>query len=197
MDYLKTNLSDINKIYYFSDGCTVHYKNYKNFLNLCYHKEDFEMTAEWVFFATSHSKTACDGIGGTVKRTTARASLQRPLDQQILNVNAMFEFCIGKIGTITFYKITKDAAILTQQQLKENFDIGKQSQAQEVTTITNPFQLLKCFKRTSEHDFVDRFILSKVAAVSGPDVVAMPNLNDFVPLRLVSNWGRGQGQGRG
>ena len=55
----------------------------------------------------------CDGISSTVKRTTARASLQRPLDQQILNVNAMLEFCIDKIDKVTFYKTTKDTAILT------------------------------------------------------------------------------------
>ena len=44
--YLKENLPDINKIYYFSDGYTAHYKNYKKNLNLCYHEEDFQMTAE-------------------------------------------------------------------------------------------------------------------------------------------------------
>ena len=39
---------------------------------------DFEVKCEWHFFATSHGKSACDGIGGVVKRITAKASLQRP-----------------------------------------------------------------------------------------------------------------------
>ena len=36
-------------------------------------------------FATSHGKQPCDGIGGTVKRLTAKASLQRPINNQILD----------------------------------------------------------------------------------------------------------------
>ena len=47
------------------------------FLNLCHHNEDFGMDAEWNFFATSHGKGPCDGLGGTVKRLAAKASLQR------------------------------------------------------------------------------------------------------------------------
>ena len=37
---LKEDLSQITSIKYFSDGCAAQYKNYKNFLNLCHHKED-------------------------------------------------------------------------------------------------------------------------------------------------------------
>ena len=36
-------------------------------MNLCYHKEDFGVQAEWHFYATPHDKGPCDGIGGTVK----------------------------------------------------------------------------------------------------------------------------------
>ena len=91
------SLPAVNKIYYFSDGCGGQYKNYKKKLNLCHHQTDFQFTAEWVFFATSHGKSPCDGIGGTVKRTTVRSSLQRPLNQQILTVDAMLQFCIENI----------------------------------------------------------------------------------------------------
>ena len=68
------------KIYYFSDGAASQYKNRKNFINLCYHEADFGVPAEWHFSATSHGKGACDGVGGSVKRLAARASLQRPYD---------------------------------------------------------------------------------------------------------------------
>ena len=69
----------IKKVFYFSDGCADQYKNCKNFRNLCFHKSDFHVDCEWNFFATSHGKSPCGGLGGTVKRLTARASLQRPL----------------------------------------------------------------------------------------------------------------------
>ena len=44
------------KIIYFSDGAASQYKNMKNFLNLCHHKDDFGVKAEWHFSATSHGK---------------------------------------------------------------------------------------------------------------------------------------------
>ncbi len=77
--YLKENIPTIKRIKYFTDGCAAQYKNYKNFLNLTFHKEDFGIDADWTFFASSHGKSPCDGIGGTVKRLVARASLQRPV----------------------------------------------------------------------------------------------------------------------
>ena len=85
--FLKSALpfTDIKKITYFSDGAASHYNNQKNFVNLCSHEADFRIKAEWHFSATSHGKSACDGVGGTVKRLAARASLQKPYDQQIMS----------------------------------------------------------------------------------------------------------------
>jgi hypothetical protein len=60
---LSGKLKDLTNIYYFSDGAALQYKNGKNLINLCYHKDDFGMDNEWHFFATSHGKGACDGIG--------------------------------------------------------------------------------------------------------------------------------------
>ena len=39
------------KIIHFSDGEASQYKNGKNFLNLCYHRDDFGVSAEWHFFS--------------------------------------------------------------------------------------------------------------------------------------------------
>jgi len=75
--YIKSDLQEIEKIIYFSDGASGQYKNKKNFINLTHHKQDFKLAAEWHFFPTSHGKGPCDGIGGTLKRLAARASLQR------------------------------------------------------------------------------------------------------------------------
>ena len=62
---------------YFSEGCAEHNKNCKDFINLCHCQQDFNMDAEWIFFATSHGKLPCDGEG-FVKRYVAKHSLQRP-----------------------------------------------------------------------------------------------------------------------
>ena len=75
--FLKEIMS-FKKVIYFSDGAASHYKNRKNFINLANHEADFGMPADWHFFATSHVKGPCDGVGGALKRLAARASLQRP-----------------------------------------------------------------------------------------------------------------------
>lgn len=93
---------DLKKIKYCSDGSAAQYKNRKNFLNLCLHKSDFDVEAEWHFFATSHGKSACDGLGGTVKRLAARASLQRPYNEHILTPEDLFKFAVDNIANIDF-----------------------------------------------------------------------------------------------
>lgn len=65
-DLIKTQFPHINRVEYFTDGCSAQYKNFKSMMNLCNHKIDFQMDACWSFHATSHGKTVCDGIGGTV-----------------------------------------------------------------------------------------------------------------------------------
>ena len=75
-DHIKTILCpSITKNRYFSDGCAGQYKNCEPFHNLCHHAEDFSISSIWNFFAMSHGKSSCDGIGDTVKRLAVTASL--------------------------------------------------------------------------------------------------------------------------
>lgn len=82
----------IKKVIYFSDVCAAQYKNRKNFLNLTHHQNDFGCQAKWHFFATSHGKGHCDGVGGSLKRSTANANLQRPNKNQIITPYDLYEF---------------------------------------------------------------------------------------------------------
>ena len=93
MTYVKFRCPQLKKVHYFSDGCAGQYQNKYNFTNLCYHEDGFGVACEWHFFATSHGKNASDGIGRTVKRATACASLQRPAEGQILTPEDRFKFC--------------------------------------------------------------------------------------------------------
>ena len=110
--FLKTFLPEgfhPKKIIYFSNGAASQYKNRKNFLNLCYHREDFGVSAEWHFSATSHGKGACDGLGGTVKRLAARASLQRPYNDQIMTPRQLFDWASTNVPAVHFgYCSTED-----------------------------------------------------------------------------------------
>ena len=110
---------------YCSDGCAAQYKIRKNFLNLCNHDADFGMPAEWHFFATSHGKGPCDGVGGTVKRLAARASLQRPLSDQILTPRQLFDFAVAEIQSINFYYATVDEYEKEADFLKTRFESAR------------------------------------------------------------------------
>ena len=106
--HLKKELPNITKVIYFSDGAASQYKNHKNVSNVCNHENDHGLKAEWHFFATSHGKIPCDGIGGTVKRLVARASLQATVDHHILTARKMFKLCEEHIMGITFLFVTSD-----------------------------------------------------------------------------------------
>ena len=57
----------IKRLEYFSDGCSGQYKNYKNFFKLIHHLHNFNLKASWSFFATSHGKSPCNGVGEMIK----------------------------------------------------------------------------------------------------------------------------------
>lgn len=124
--FLKTHiLPSIQKIYYFSDGSSAQYKNKKNFVNLCHHKNDFGINAEWHFFATAHGKSACDGLGGTVKRLAARASLHRPYSDQIMTPIQLFNWSEQNIPNIQFFYCTNKDHEQENDFLRSRFQEAK------------------------------------------------------------------------
>ena len=109
------------KVYYFSDGAASQYKNRKNFINLCHHQDDFGVPAEWHFSATSHGKGACDGVGGSLKRLAARASLQCPYDHQIMTPRQLFEWAVDNIPAVSFQYVTIDGYKREEALLEHRF----------------------------------------------------------------------------
>ncbi|KAK2702243.1 hypothetical protein QYM36_019105 [Artemia franciscana] len=90
---LKENHPKINQVHYFTDGCAGQYKNRNSFKNLTNHHKDFEMKAEHSFFAISHGKSICHGLGGTVQRILRTASLQLSDENEIKTSTAVYDFC--------------------------------------------------------------------------------------------------------
>ena len=113
------------KIIYFSDGAAPQYKNRKNFLNLCHHKDDFGVKAEWHFSATSHGKGACDGLGGTVKRLAARASLQRPYNDQLMTPRQLFNWACSNIPAAYFGYCSNEDYAREQSSLEHRFQLSR------------------------------------------------------------------------
>jgi hypothetical protein len=135
---------NFTKIHYFTDGCAGQYKNKSNFLNLCYHKEDFFIDAEWNFFATSHGKNACDGIGGTVKRATAKASLQRDINNQILTAQDMYKYLTEDLNSKIEYFYIPETYVKEIEYKSQN------RQQLQVKPITGTLKLHRFIPLTNE-----------------------------------------------
>ena len=124
LDHIKSAYPGVKHIKYFTDGCSEQYKNNKNFVNLCEHEADFGLTAEWNFFATSHGKGPCDGIGGTVKRLACSESLRLTnADEHIINIDRMYEFC-KTITNVKFRLIRSAEMEEVRKEQNKRFERG-------------------------------------------------------------------------
>ena len=121
---IKRKFPNLQQVEYFSECCTGQRKNFKNFLNLCYHKCDFGFEAACSFFATSHGKSTCDGIGGTGKCLTARSSLHMQNSEQFPSAERMIDFCNSEINGIHFILIRKEEMEDVRKYLKLRYKLG-------------------------------------------------------------------------
>ena len=61
---MKQKVNNIKIIHYYSDGAPSQFKNYKGLVNLFHERFDHGIDAVWNSFATSHGKSAYDGMEG-------------------------------------------------------------------------------------------------------------------------------------
>ena len=81
---------------------------------------------EWHFFATSHGKNACDGVGGSIKRAVYSASLQRPIDRQILSPTAFFKYCEDNLtAKIHFFFVSAVQISKTKVKMASRFSSAR------------------------------------------------------------------------
>ena len=144
----------IKHIYYFSDNCGGQYKNFKIMINLTFHQQDFNRTATWVFFAASHGKSPCDGIGGTVKRCLTRESLSRPLNGHILTAKDAFEYCQSSVKGITFvFMDIQFVARKRELMLSQRVSIGATIPGTQSYHVFQPMKVgVIGYKRTAEDE---------------------------------------------
>ncbi|KAJ4432757.1 hypothetical protein ANN_21395 [Periplaneta americana] len=127
LDFLKSEFPEapLKHVEYFTDGCAAQYKNCKNFRNICYLEQDFSMKCNWSFFATTHGKSRCDGIGGTLKRLVTKTSLQRLYKDQITTALQVYEFCQKNLKGITGFYVSKEYMVQVRTFLCGHFENAK------------------------------------------------------------------------
>jgi len=118
----------------------VQHKNYKSFLNLSYHKEDFSIDASWVLLATSHGKTPCDGIG---KQQLTRTSLMHPAHDQLLTAERVFQIYTQSVSRINkFFFISKASWFLFACYLQNGLQKATQFLEHALSSILSQYVLV-------------------------------------------------------
>lgn len=187
LPYLRNYVPNLKKLYYFSDGSAAQYKNRKNFLNLCHHKEDFDgLEAEWHFYATSHGKGVCDGVGGTVKRLAAKASLQNPIENQILTPLQLFQWSEKNLPSIKFFYVTNEDFVSEEKVLKSRFE---EAVAVSGTQKYHAFIPLETSRvKTKFYSFSDDFETHKVQISPGAEDIPFEEIVGFVACAYDNEW---------
>ena len=185
LSYVKKYIPKISKIEYFSDGCAAQYKNKYNFINLCKHKDDFGLDAEWNFFATAHGKSPCDGIGGTVKRITAIESLKRTHNNQIITPEGMFNFCKLLSSDITFFYLSKSDVDTERKFLQARFASAKTIPGTRSFHRFRPLNssVLDIMRTSDQENFSLRFDFEKDA-----QVFPLASIGNYVACVYDNNW---------
>ena len=101
------------------------------------------MDAEWIFLATSHGKSPCDGVGGFVKCYVAKRSLQRPLHDQILSSQSILDLCVRENPSTTFFGVSQEEIVNARADLEDRFT---ESKTMPGTRSSHHFLPLSCNK---------------------------------------------------
>ena len=187
IEFLK-EIIPFRKVIYFSDGAASQYKNRKNFINLANHEADFGMPADWHFFATSHGKGPCDGVGGTVKRLAARASLQRPYDNQIQTALQLFQWAKDNIKSIHFAYATSEEILENGRKLAQRFLTSK---AIEGTQKLHAFvSIPDCTTkiRAREYSFAVTETTFSVSKTFVKELIGWEVINGYVTCEYDGKW---------
>ena len=78
------------------------------------------MKASWHFFATSHGKSPCDGLGGTSKRLLRLASLQNPT-KPINTPHDVYQWLDKNVKNIKYIFVGNDTVQIVKKNLSARF----------------------------------------------------------------------------
>ena len=187
VEFLKDRFQ-ITKAYYFTDGAASQYKNRKNFMNLAFHENDFGFVAEWNFFATSHGKGPCDGVGGTVKRLAARASLQRPYEDQIQTPLQLFEWAHSSLKDINFAFVSQDEYDTEERLLLARSEKSKTVPGTHQFHSFSPIPNSRTLLTARHYSLCESHTIVKVSYEEEGDILAWHNINGFVTCVYDNKW---------
>lgn len=185
-NFIKLTLPSVDKVEYITDGCSAQYTNFKTMMNLCCHEKDFLLKGSCSFHATSHGKTVCDGIGGTVKRTVTKRNLQSTREsEQIVNARQMYDYCNNLFSKIKFFFLSEEDIENNRKTRGIRFESG---QSITGTRSFHYFQPATSEEITAKRVSSDSDICLRQNIFRKTAPAVEPNLHSFVACVYESNW---------
>uniref|UniRef100_A0ABD2WZ08 Uncharacterized protein n=1 Tax=Trichogramma kaykai TaxID=54128 RepID=A0ABD2WZ08_9HYME len=90
--------------------------------NIFFHEKDFGIAVKsYNFFATSHGKSPCDALGGTVKRMVMQHCIRFFPQDQITNAHEMYEYALENIENIRALWVPNEIVKRFEKKLKNRF----------------------------------------------------------------------------
>ena len=177
-------VNNIKIIHYYSDGAPSLYKSYEGLVNLCHHRLDHGIDAAWTFFATSHGKSACHGIGGTVRRLATKASLMATEKKYILMPLDLFDWASKNICNIDFIYISAEE--ITEHCQKNN--LNKRYELAKVEKGLRRTRSHRCYKPISTNSLEIRRVLSDdiFSVVQFKKIAEVSSNDQFTPGKYIA-----------
>ena len=154
-------------------------------LNLTFHKQDFGFDAVWNFFATSHGKSPCDGLGATIKIKLTIESLSRTKTNPIFTALQAYEFCKNTMNTVELFYIPKDDLTQVRTKLKTRYELGHTVPGTHSYHVFIPQNIgIISFKRIGE----DKEISGQHSFFQSQQTSIIPNNQDYVAVTYDHHW---------
>ena len=96
---------------------------------------DHKLTAGYNFFPTSHVKSPFDGIGGTIRREDANASLRATIDNQIITPEDLYCWAKNNIKRVTLFYVPSIEII----EYERKFALESQYSSASTVDGTRPY----------------------------------------------------------
>ncbi|KAK3914359.1 Latrophilin Cirl [Frankliniella fusca] len=187
INFLKSKIPNLRKVFYFSDGAAQQYKNKYNVLNLNLHEEDFGVPAEWHYFATSHGKGPCDGLAGTLKRNAYLASIR---NTAIRNPIEFYQWAKEKMVNVNVSFIASEDVKQISQDLEKRFALAMSVPQMRKQHSVVPHS--RGMVLTRPYSFADTGTVVPVELVRKIPPLSDLQPGDFVALNLESGWTVGE-----
>lgn len=119
---IRKDVPRLRKIIYVSDGAKQHFKNRFQMANLKWHKQDFDVEAEWHFTPTAHGKGGHDGLAACFKREARRASLKAEPTEALLNIKSLYSLARQYYTDVKIFYFSKADHNCYRRKLNNRFE---------------------------------------------------------------------------